>query len=112
MQNRTFSLSKLFQILSLLAALPMAPDAFAEIFKCVDKATGKTVFTDHACPDDTPGEAQAIGSTNVDTNSGAPNKAGTPSPREVSPSTGRHQWVDRAAEAGNQQKTGASEPKQ
>jgi hypothetical protein len=111
MQNRTFSLSSATQIVSLLAALSMAPDAFAEIFKCVDKATGKVAFTDHACPDDTPGKSQPVGSTNVDTDSGAPNKAGTQTVRKESPSTGRHQWVDRAVGAGNQQKTGAPEPK-
>ena len=52
--------------ISLAVLLAIAPSSFAEIFKCIDKTTGKMAFTDQACPDDTSGAYQAVGSTNMD----------------------------------------------
>lgn len=64
----------------LLVSLSFAGNSLAEISKCVDPATGKVSFTDHACPDKTPGYHQPIGSTNIDDDSqdrNVKNKSGT-----------------------------------
>ena len=53
----------------LLLALCFTGNSMAEISRCVDSITGKVSFTDQACPDKTPGNHQAVGSTNIDDDS-------------------------------------------
>lgn len=70
----------------LLASLCVAGNAIAEISRCVDSVTGKVSFTDQACPDKTPGNHQAIGSTNIDDDSAdrkvqKQSATGTPNPQ-------------------------------
>ena len=45
----------------------VANTAHAEVFKCVDKSTGKTTFTDTACPDKGTGTYVPVKPTNLDT---------------------------------------------
>jgi len=49
-----------------LLNLSFTPVSVAEIFKCVDEATGKLAFTDQACPNDQSGKHQPVGSRNFD----------------------------------------------
>ncbi len=49
-----------------LLTLSFTPLSVAEVFKCVDEATGELAFTDQACPNDQSGKHQPIGSTNFD----------------------------------------------
>jgi hypothetical protein len=53
----------------LLLALCFTGNSMAEISRCVDSVTGEVSFTDQACPDKTPGNNQAVGSTNIDDDS-------------------------------------------
>ena len=57
---------KLRNVVGAAVLLAVSQSSFSEIFKCVDKTTGRTAFTDKACPDDTPGVHQSIGSANID----------------------------------------------
>lgn len=104
MHKNIFSVASFIQLACLLVILSIAPDSFAEIFKCVDETTGKIAFTDHACPDDTPGEYQPTGTTNADTRSASPNRAGSGALRNEKGPTGSQKWVGRAKEVGTQQK--------
>ncbi len=49
----------------------MANIAHAEVFKCVDESTGKTTFTDTACPDKRAGNYIPVRTANGDSGSAA-----------------------------------------
>lgn len=89
-----------FAQLAVLLLLPViALHTSAEIFKCIDKSTGQMAFTDQACPDNTPGNYQPIGSTNIDTDSAALNEAGSKALRDGAKPTSHQAWVSRAKNA-------------
>ena len=94
--------SKFIYTVLLLLLLAVAPDISAEIFKCIDKATGQIAFTDQACPDNTPGNYQPIGSTNIDTDSASLNEAGSKALRDGAKRTSHQTWVSRAKDAESQ----------
>jgi len=55
-----------FKLIGFLAILAIAPDSTGDVFKCVDKSTGKMTFTDHACPNDQLGQTQGVRPANSD----------------------------------------------
>ena len=54
------------KLFCLATFLTLAPHSAAEVFKCVDKSTGKVSFTDQACPNDQQGESQNVRPANDD----------------------------------------------
>ena len=97
-----FQRSKFAQLAVLMLLPAIALPTSAEIFKCIDKATGQIAFTDQACPDNTPGNYQPIGSTNIDTDSAALNEAGSKALRDGAKRTSHQTWVSRAKDAESQ----------
>lgn len=66
MRTIHYSSMLFFKTAALLGLLSFSVGSPAEVFKCVDKATGKMAFTDKACPDNTTGDYLPVGKTNSD----------------------------------------------
>ena len=58
--------SKFAPAAALVGLLAISPSALAEVYKCVDEATGKMTFTDSACPDKGTGDYVPVGPANSD----------------------------------------------
>ncbi len=65
--------TKLVSAVALVGVLICPSSVFAEVFKCIDEATGKMTFTDVACPDKGTGDYVPVKSANGD--SGYPSAA-------------------------------------
>jgi hypothetical protein len=50
----------------IIVGLLLSPGATAEIYKCVDPASGRMSFTDKACEEQAPGEHVPVDPTNFD----------------------------------------------
>ena len=66
MRTNNYSSMLFSKAVPLLVLLFFSTGSAAQVFKCVDKATGKTSFTDKACPDKTPGAHIPVSNTNSD----------------------------------------------
>jgi hypothetical protein len=59
-------MSKFIGRLLVVLALGWSGSVSAEVFRCVDEATGSVAFTDKDCPDKTAGEYIPVGKANGD----------------------------------------------
>jgi hypothetical protein len=75
-----------------LLTLSFTPVSVAEIFKCVDEATGNLAFTDQACPNDQSGNHLPVGSTNFDGGFKSSAPALAPKKREAEESELLQNW--------------------
>jgi hypothetical protein len=85
------SLCKLLSAFFLASLVVFCSSVFAQVFKCVDKATGKTTFTDTACPDKGTGNYVPVKPSNSD--------SGYPSEGELAERKYRDEQVMRARHA-------------
>jgi len=86
----------------LLISLGLAGNSMAEISKCVDSVTGTVSFTDQACPDKTPGNHQAIGSTNIEDDSADRNVQKKSTSGAQNPQAHPERYQNRAHKTGEQ----------
>ena len=66
MRTNNYSSTLFSNVVPLLLLLSFSTGSAAQVFKCVDQATGKTSFTDKACPDSKPGDYVPVGNANSD----------------------------------------------
>jgi len=60
------AMKKLAKISWVLALFVFSPASVADVFRCVDEATGKVAFTDKDCPDKTAGVYIPVKPANAD----------------------------------------------
>jgi Domain of unknown function (DUF4124) len=89
--------------ISLLVLLSICTTASAEVFKCVDKATGKMSFTDKACPNSQPGSHQAVSSTNGDSGYNGQAVAAAKERRELDQEKFRDDWQSHNTDVSSKQ---------
>jgi hypothetical protein len=92
--------------------LTISPNSLAEVFKCVDEATGNMTFTDSACPGKGTGDYVPVAPTNAD--------SGYPSTREIAASQRKRdqrakarsaEWQNTAEERSKKERIAAHEKK-
>ena len=66
MPIRSFPPRQFCHLAGFLVVLTIAPTSLAEVYKCVNEATGRVTFSDKDCPSRTAGESISVGNTNSD----------------------------------------------
>ena len=94
-EHRVITLVATLGALALVASAPLR----AEIFRCVDPETGKTTFSDRACPDRSQGDSVQVGGPGGGSgNAGAASSTGSTSqavPGQGA-TTGPGKYIDQA----------------
>lgn len=105
MQSIPSSPHRLLKVVGLLVLLAFAPVSIAEVFKCVDAVTGKMAFTDHACPNNQPGQHHSVGDTNSDSGYDSDATSRAEVNRNIGESEHRQNWQGHNAVVANQYKS-------
>ena len=97
-EHRVITLVAALGALALIASTPLR----AEIFRCTDPETGKTTFSDRACPDRSRGDSVQVGGPGGSSGEAGPANGSSSARKSVAgqgATTGPGKYIDQARSA-------------